>query len=123
MLSPEFSEQSNYRIMVEPLKQRVEIFVEGDKVVESKNAFVLYETGRGPVFYIPREEVNNLQFIKYDNYFCPYKGTAELYHIKHNSRIFQNAAWSYLETYDDCKEIEGCIAFYPGKVQAIRVTG
>lgn len=123
MFSPAVSEQSNYRVMVEPLNKRVEIFVEGDKVVETKNAFFLYETGREPVIYVPREDVNNLQFIKYDDYYCPYKGTADLYHIKHNSHVFKNAAWSYRETYDDCKEIEGCVAFYPGKVQSIKVTG
>lgn len=116
-------ENYEQRVTIEPLRQRVEIFVEGDKVVETRNALRLYEKGLDPVIYVPRDEVRNLHFIKYGDYHCPFKGNAELYHMKHNSHVFEKAAWSYVETYEDISDITNYIAFYPGKVQAIKITG
>jgi uncharacterized protein (DUF427 family) len=108
---------------VERVKGRVEIFIDGDKVVETRNAFRLFEKNLKPVIYVPRSSIRNIEFIKFSDYNCPHKGRAELYHVKHNSRVFENAAWSYFDTFEDVDEIRDLVAFYPGKVQAIKVTG
>lgn len=110
-------------VTTERISGRVDIFVEGDKVVETKDAIRLFERGHDPVIYVPRDAVENIQLIKYDTYHCPHKGKADLFHIKHNGRIHEKAAWSYIDTYEDVTEIRNYVAFYPSKVQAIKVIG
>lgn len=122
MMSQPTHEQEQ-AVTTERIAGRVDIYVEGDKVVETRNAIRLYERGHDPVIYVPREAVENIQLIKYDTYNCPHKGKADLYHIKHDGRIFEKAAWSYIDTYEDVTEIRNYVAFYPGKVRAIKITG
>lgn len=123
MLSPGLTASPEHRISTSPMKERVEIFMEGDKIVETKSALQLQEAGHDPVIYIPRSEIRNVQFIKCGEYHCPFKGKAELYNVKHGSSTFENAAWSYKDPYDDVREIRDLVAFYPHKVQDIHVTG
>lgn len=123
MLSPGISENRDYQIETRAMHERVEIFMEGDKIVETRQGLELKEKGHDPVIYLPRNEVKGVQLQKCGEYHCPFKGKAELYNVKHNSSIFENAAWSYTEPYDDVAEIRDMVAFYPGKVQDIHITG
>ncbi len=123
MMSPGLTEDPNHNISTVKLKERVEIFMEGEKIAETKNAIKLFEPGYPDIFYIPKKDISGLLFIKFGDYECPHKGHAELYHVKHGSSHFKDAAWSYTKTYDEVKEIRNLIAFYPNKVKLIRITG
>lgn len=123
MLAPGIEEHPDHRVATEYMKERVEIFMEGEKIVETKNALLVKETGLDPVIYVPRADIQDVHFHRYDDYHCPFKGHAELYDVKHGSSYFEQAAWSYINPYDDMKEIKDYIAFSPNKVQHIRVTG
>ena len=52
---------------------------------------------------------------------CPYKGDASYYTIKVGDRAAENAIWSYETPFPAMKEIEGCLAFYPNRVDKIEV--
>lgn len=67
-------------------------------------------------------DIKAIDLIKSKDYECPFKGTAEIYNIKHGPQSHENAAWSYEEPYDEVQEIQGRVAFYPDKVQEIRIT-
>jgi uncharacterized protein (DUF427 family) len=123
MLSPGLEQYPDHRVVVEPLSKRVEIFIEGEKVVETKSALIVHETNLDPVVYVPRSEIKDLTFKKIDDYHCPFKGRAELYSVKHGASEFENAAWAYEAPYDDYQELKGYIAFHSKKVQHIRITG
>lgn len=123
MLSPGLTENPDHKILTEPMKERVEAFMEGEKIAETVNAIKLIEPGHPERIYIPRRDIRGIELIKSDDYHCPFKGRAELYSIKHGSHRFDNGAWSYIKTYDDMMEIRNHVAFYPEKVQLIRVTG
>lgn len=123
MMAPGYTEYPEHRIETMPMNERVEVFMDGEKVAESIRAIKVLEPQNPPRIYIPREDISGVELIKFDDYHCPFKGHAEIYKVKHGSKVFENAAWSYLKPYDEVTEIKNFVAFYPEKVQLIRVTG
>ncbi len=123
MMSQGLTEHPEHRIETVQMKERVEVFMEGEKVAETIRAIKLLEPGHPPRIYIPKEDLSGIELIKFDTYHCPFKGQADLYRVKHGSSVFDNAAWSYQKPYDEVMEIKNLVAFYPSKVQLIRVTG
>jgi len=122
MRSPAKSRNPDYQLETERMNEKVEVFIDGEKIAETQNAIKLFEEGHDPVIYIPKNDIKAVDFVKYDDYQCPYKGSAKLYTIKHGSHEHENAAWTYEEPYDEVLELKGRVAFYPDKVQEIRVT-
>ena len=122
-MAPGFTQYPEVRVTTENIKSRVEVFMEGEKIAESKRAIRLTETGYPPVIYIPRDDIHGITLMKEGDYHCPFKGHAELYSIKHGASRFERAAWSYVKPYDDVLEIKNYVAFYPNKVQFMRLTG
>ena len=123
MMSPGLTENPDHRVTTEPIHERVEIFMEGEKVAETLRGIRLLEPGYPDRIYIPREDIQGLELIKFNDYQCPFKGMAELYNVKHGTSIFRNAAWSFRKPYEDVLEIKNMVCFYPEKVQLIRITG
>jgi uncharacterized protein (DUF427 family) len=123
MMSPGYTENPQHKVSTEPMNERVEVFMDGEKVAETIDAIRVFEPGNPERIYIPREDIRGIELLKFDDYHCPFKGDAELYDVKHGSNRFENAAWSYLKPYDEVKELKSYVAFYPEKVQLIRVTG
>lgn len=103
------------------MHERVEVFLEGEKIAETTSAIRLIEQGQEPVIYIPKNDLMNIDLIKCDNYESPFKGHAEMYTIKHAGHELENAAWSYDRPVGHLQELEGRVAFYPNRVQEIRV--
>ena len=94
----------------------------GKVVADTKRALVLQEAAYKPVFYIPREDAQMALFERTTNStHCPYKGDASYYTIKVGDRAAENAIWSYETPFPAMKEIEGHLAFYPNRVDAIEV--
>lgn len=123
MLAPGPEQHPDHRVVTEAIPARVEIFMDGEKIAESKRAIRLKESGLSDKIYLPREDIRGLEFHKFDDYHCPFKGHGDLFHVKHGSHIFQNAAWTYHHPYDDVMEIKNLVAFDPTKVEQIRITG
>lgn len=46
--------------------------------------------------------------------FCPWKGQASYYHLCVDGAVNEDAVWSYPETRDAAKNIEGYFAFWHG---------
>ena len=109
--------------MVETIRtdEKVTVIVEGETIAETTNAIKLVETGHDPVYYIPKNDIKEIDLIKCGDYECPHKGRAELYTIRHGARDIENGAWSYDEPLINLPELQGRVAFYPDKVQEIRV--
>lgn len=123
MLSPGITEYPDHKVRTEKITGRVEIFMDGEKVVDTVDALRLYEDGHEPRVYVPRSSLRNIELLKFDDYHCPFKGRAELLNVKHGPVTHENAAWSYRQTYDDMNEIENFVAFYPNRLQECRITG
>jgi uncharacterized protein (DUF427 family) len=109
--------------MVETIRteDKVSVIVEGETIAETTNAIKLLEEGYDPVYYIPKNDIKEIDLIKCGDYECPLKGHAELYTIRHGAKDIENGAWSYDEPLINLPELQGRVAFYPDKVQEIRV--
>lgn len=121
MKAPGFAEHPEHKVETERLQQRVEIFLDNDCILESQGAIKVTESDNEDRIYVPINDLTHIDLIKTGDYHCPFKGHAELYDVKHGDRTFKNAAWSYVEPFDEVQELMGRVAFYPEKVQEIRV--
>jgi uncharacterized protein (DUF427 family) len=120
MMSPN-KEETKSRIHTERLSEKVLVILEGEVIAETNQAIRLEEAGHDPVLYIPKNDIKEIDLIKCGDYECPLKGHAELYTIRHGARDIENAAWTYDQPFDELQELQGRVAFYPDKVQEIRL--
>jgi uncharacterized protein (DUF427 family) len=112
----------DHPIEIAPARERVRVTFNGQVVADTTRALVLRETTYKPVFYIPREDAQMALFERTSHAsHCPYKGDAAYYSIKVGGRTAENAIWSYESPFPAMKEIEGYLAFYPSRVDAIEV--
>jgi len=84
---------------------------QGDRVVaDTKRPQVLYESGFGPRWYVPRDDIDEtaLTPVKLQT-FCPYKGLCSYYSIGDA----RQAAWSYPDAYPEVRRISNFVSFEP----------
>jgi uncharacterized protein (DUF427 family) len=113
-------EVMNLDVKTARIPEKVMVIVDGETIAETSQAVVLLEKGYDPVYYIPKNDIREIDLIKCGDYECP-KGHAELYTIRHGAHDIENAAWSYDEPDQHFPELIGRVAFYPDKVQEIRI--
>lgn len=121
MKAPGFSKHPEHHVDAQRMSQKIEIYLDNDCIVESEGAIKVIESNCEDRIYVPINDLTRIDLIKIGDYHCPYKGDAELYDVKHGEHTFKNAAWSYVKPYDDFPELLGRVAFYPEKMQEIRV--
>ena len=92
----------------------------GIQVAASSRALVLLEANYPPVYYVPREDIDEKYFARTDHTsYCPYKGDASYFSIHANGRRADNAVWSYQQPFPAMAEIKDYLAFYPNRVDGI----
>jgi uncharacterized protein (DUF427 family) len=107
-------------ITIEPNPKRVSVTFNGRTIADTTRALVMRARASEPVQYIPREDVDlaRLQRTAHATH-CPYKGDAAYYSIEADGRRAENAVWTYEHPYRGMSAIEGYLAFYPDRVDAI----
>ncbi len=107
-----------------PSSRRVEVFVDGEKVAESKRGVFLFETGQPTRYYLPIADIrlDLLTASKYQSR-CPYKGIASYYHLSVNGKRHDNLVWYYPEPVHESARIKGLVSFYNEFVDKILVDG
>ena len=89
----------------------------GVEVAASTRALVLLEANYPPVYYLPREDIEDEYYVRTDHTsYCPYKGDASYFSLKVEGHEAQNAVWSYEEPKVSVAQIKNYVAFYPDKV-------
>src|SRR5947209_7708827 len=88
--------KSRSSLRVEAWPRWVRAFFEGRPVVDSKRVLMLFEGGRLPVFYFPREDVR-MELLKKNGHKeeSPHKGRATFFDLAVDDRTAEDAAWSY----------------------------
>ncbi len=110
-------------ITVKPSDKKVEVSFAGEIIASSTKALELKEGDYPAVYYLPPNDVNESYLSKTDHQTtCPWKGDATYWSVKVGSEGAENVVWAYLEPKEDVKEIEGCMAFYPSKLE-VKVDG
>ncbi len=110
----------DHPITIEPTPGRVVVTVAGHVVADSRNALTLREAAYPAIQYIPREDADMslLQPTDHATY-CPYKGDCSYFTIAAAGERGLNAVWSYASPFEAVSAIEGHLAFYPERVDAI----
>lgn len=99
---------------------RVVVSLGGEVIADTVDALVLREANYPPVFYIPRRDVAMDLVQRSDTTsYCPYKGDASYFSIPSGGARSADAIWSYEAPYEAVAEINGHVAFYPDRVDAI----
>jgi uncharacterized protein (DUF427 family) len=110
----------DHPITITANNRRVQVRFNGRVVADTRRAKTLNEAGYAPRHYIPREDADMSLFVRTDHStYCPYKGEAAYYSIRVGDKAAENAVWTYEQPYPAMAEIEGHLAFYPNRVDAI----
>jgi uncharacterized protein (DUF427 family) len=110
----------DHQITIERNPARVVVSLAGHVLADSRNALTLREADYPPVQYIPRGDVEMalLERTEHASY-CPFKGDASYYSVPVGGERSANAVWTYEAPFAAVAEIEGHVAFYPDRVDAI----
>ena len=102
----------------------VRVLFNGRVVADTARALMLKEVDLPPVQYIPRQDVDmTLLERTTQKTHCGYKGDASYFTIRVAGRTAENAVWSYETPYPSVAGIEGHLAFYPDRIDAIEEQG
>ena len=122
--APGFEKNPDHRVDIAPATVHVKVEIAGQVVAETRRAQRVDGSNHGPVYYVPRADVNAALLSKTEHTsYCPYKGHASYYTIAANGRTSENAIWSYETPYDECSDIAGYMAFYPSRVDELTIDG
>jgi uncharacterized protein (DUF427 family) len=112
----------DHPISIELNRSRVVVKVGGKIVADTNDALTLREASYPPVHYIPRQDVNMAALSRSEHTtYCPYKGDASYYSIAAGGDRSRNAVWTYESPFEAMAQIKDYIAFYPDRVDEIKV--
>jgi uncharacterized protein (DUF427 family) len=110
----------DHPIVIEPNPARIVVSVAGRIIADTRDALTLREAHYPAVRYIPRKDVDMALLKRTDHAtYCPYKGDCTYFSIPLGGERSTNAVWSYEAPYAAVAAIEGHLAFYPDRVDAI----
>jgi uncharacterized protein (DUF427 family) len=112
----------DHPITVSPVEGKVRVTVVGRVVAESTQALRLEEKGYPPVYYLPSGDADMSLLVRTTHYtYCPYKGDCTYYSIPIGGAKSEYAVWTYENPYKAMASIKEHLAFYPSRVDAIKV--
>jgi uncharacterized protein (DUF427 family) len=112
----------DHPITIERNPSRVMVSVGGRVIADSRNALTLREASYPAVEYIPRGDVDMAALTRTDHAtYCPYKGDASYFSIPVGGDRSVNAVWTYETPFEAMTEIKDHVAFYPDRVDEIKV--
>ena len=103
---------------------RVVVSVGGRVVADTREALTMREAAYPAVQYIPHKDVD-MSLLERTNQatYCPYKGDCSYYSIPAGGDRTKNAVWTYEAPYPAVAQIKDYVAFYPDRVDGIKVEG
>lgn len=112
----------DHPITITPATVLVEVVLDGAVIASSKDALVLREAAYPPVYYIPHKDVDMSRLARTEHAtYCPYKGDCSYYSLPAGGERSVNAVWTYEAPYDAVAAIRDHLAFYPDRVDALKI--
>lgn len=100
----------------------VEVKYGGLLLAKSSACLRVLETASPPTYYIPGQDVDWSTLVRIDgSSFCEWKGRATYWALASDPEA-RGVAWSYASPNERFAAIDGCVSFYPGRVDC-RVNG
>ncbi|MBX2797580.1 MAG: DUF427 domain-containing protein [Myxococcales bacterium] len=100
--------------------RRVQVFVAGEEVADSRRAKLLFETGLPTRYYLPQTDVRMDKLTPTDTSTgCPYKGFARYWSVSAGGAEHPDIAWGYTTPLLEVCQIAGLVCFYNEKVDIV----
>ncbi|AFT69591.1 hypothetical protein B5T_01308 [Alloalcanivorax dieselolei B5] len=110
----------DHPIDIHPTPGRVVVIADGAIVADSRATLTVSEAGLPDVYYIPRADTDlSLLTPTPLKTYCPYKGEASYFSLPGEQG--ENAVWSYPKPFPAVAQIKEYLAFYPERVEDIRI--
>ncbi|CAN7217050.1 DUF427 domain-containing protein [Variovorax paradoxus] len=120
--SPGHQKWPDHQVREEPLRQPMEVEVEGMVVASSADVIKVVEDKSPVRYYFPRTDVRTDKLKRSQTTTeCPFKGTASYYSLNVGERQLDDAIWSYEDPYDEHQALKGRMAFYDDRLPEIHV--
>lgn len=114
---PGFAKKSDYVVRLEQSPRRVRVVFNGETIVDTMRAQLLFESNHVPVYYFPLDDIRMDLMVGTDHStHCPYKGHASYWNLTAGDKTAENMLWSYEAPYEEVPELLGLGAFYWNKV-------
>jgi uncharacterized protein (DUF427 family) len=108
------------RVDILASSRHVLVRVAGVTVAESDQPRILFETGHPPRYYLPRTAMNReLLRPSPTRTQCPYKGTAEYWHVVVDGQQYDDLVWTYPNPLPESQKAAGLVCFYTEKVELL----
>lgn len=112
--APGFAKHPSHTVTIAAAQNAVSVIVGGELVHRTDAALELVEAKYPLAYYLPLASFPAELLTSSDHTtYCPFKGTANYFHLKHGDRVFENAVWTYADPYDEALAIKDHIAIYP----------
>lgn len=94
--------------------RRILVCYEGETVADTRDAVRVLETASPPVFYLPRESVQE-RYLEpaRGSSACEWKGIARYWDVVVQAIRHEQVAWSYPEPFAGFEDLRDHISFYP----------
>jgi uncharacterized protein (DUF427 family) len=113
----------DHPISIEKSASRVVVTIGGKVIADSHDALTLREASYPAAQYVPRRDVDMVAMSRSQHTtFCPYKGEASYFSVPAGGERSVNAVWTYETPFEAMAQIKAYVAFYPDRVDEIRVT-
>ena len=113
---------ASHPITIAPSTAHVVVTAGGKIIADTRASLTLKEASYPAVHYIPRKDVDLTQLTRTDHStYCPYKGDCSYFSIPAGGDRAKNAVWTYENPYDAVAQIREYVAFYPDRVDSIKV--
>jgi uncharacterized protein (DUF427 family) len=109
---------------VEPSSAHAQVILNGFVIADSRHTRRVLQTGVPPVYYFPPEDVRMVYLRpNAERSTCEHKGEACYFDVVVGDRVVSDGAWSYPQPEDVYRELEGYVAFFPGRMDACLLDG
>ncbi|MFC4124406.1 DUF427 domain-containing protein [Nocardia rhizosphaerae] len=97
--------------------RNVRVEIDGVTVADSSSPRILFETGLPARYYLPLPDVRTDLLTPSDTHTsCPYKGTADYWHVRLDGKEHRDIVWIYRTPLPESQKIAGLACFYNEKV-------
>lgn len=108
------------RVDILPSSRHVQVEIDGVTVADSHRPLLLFETNLPTRYYLPQTDVRlGLLTPSTLTTQCPYKGTAEYWHVTTGETRHENAMWTYRSPVHESDRIAGYVSFYNERVDLV----
>jgi uncharacterized protein (DUF427 family) len=104
---------------LEATGRRLRVVLGGAVIAETRAGFRVLETSHPPNYYFPAHDVVDGALARGAGAsWCEFKGRAHYFDVRGGNRLERDAAWGYDDPSPGFEPLRGCVAFYPGRMDA-----